>query len=171
MAWVLFKLPNFEHAVEYVSGMFVKSEIAVRISRAGVALLASCDRPTSHAAGLAGAPQGGPRAVPLRANGDAYASRSRTQHLVYLLPVLENRDEPKAPHLMVREAGAVFSITLGICWVTSRMIDGIPDFRDTTTDGEQKSVFDAYCTDSHRSDRRQFLSYEIERRIFLSHQR
>jgi hypothetical protein len=24
------------------------------------------------------------------------------------------------------------------------MIDGIPDFRDTTTDGEQKSVFDAY---------------------------
>ncbi|MDI3563561.1 hypothetical protein OWC48_24555 [Bradyrhizobium sp. Arg816] len=28
MAWVLFKLPNFEHAVAYVHGMFVKPEIA-----------------------------------------------------------------------------------------------------------------------------------------------
>lgn len=27
MAWVLFKLPNFEHAVSYVSGMFIKPEI------------------------------------------------------------------------------------------------------------------------------------------------
>lgn len=28
MAWVLFKLPNFEHAVSYVSGMFIKPEIS-----------------------------------------------------------------------------------------------------------------------------------------------